>query len=228
MKLLRKIEGFSLIELLVVIAIIGVLSAIVVPSFISGMPTRRLKSAARDLYGAVQHARLLAVKNNQNYKLIFEEKVEDGELKQFYYLDENNNEKWDKWDEPFTDENGNETYDLGEPFTDEDGNQSYSFAERRTDLSNTDLSNYHDVEYGSGTAPTNLVGAHNSSIVSIDSPIIITFTPAGTAEFSSDPTSGDNTIYLQNVDNPSGSFAVSVQSSGASKISWSDGQGGWE
>ncbi|MCI5165792.1 MAG: prepilin-type N-terminal cleavage/methylation domain-containing protein [Candidatus Electrothrix sp. GM3_4] len=303
MKLLRKTEGFSLVEILIVIAIIGILSAVVVPSFISGMPTRRLKSAARDLYGAMQQARLLAVKNNQNYTLIFDEEEVEEEgvvrVKQFYYLDEDDDGEWDPQDEPFTDENDNKTYDLylnesftdengngtydlgepftdendngtydlypselindrngngkydpgeddpfddknhndkydldpGEPFTDSDENGRYSFAERRTDLSKFNREaklNNADVEYGRGTVSTNPVGAHNSSIVSIGSPISITFTPAGTAEFSPDPTSGDNTIYLQNEDNPSGSFAVSVQSSGASKISRFAGQGDWE
>ncbi|MCI5160553.1 MAG: type II secretion system protein GspH [Candidatus Electrothrix sp. AX5] len=184
MKLLRKTEGFSLIEILVVIAIIGVLSAIVVPSFISGMPTRRLKSAARDLYGAMQQARLLAVKNNQNCTLRF------GATS--YYIDEDDDE----------------VFDAGEK--------------------EVKLSIYNDVQFGSGTAPTSpdqlrRIGAHSSSKASS-----ITFISAGTAEFSPDLINGDNTVYLQNINNPSKSFAVSVQLSGASKISRFDGHGEWE
>jgi prepilin-type N-terminal cleavage/methylation domain-containing protein len=219
----KKTDGFSAPELLMVVAIIGIMAAVAIPSFISGIPRRQLKSAARDLYGAVQQARILAVKNSQNYNLIFEVKLEDGELKEFYYLDEDNDKSYDASAEVFTDKDDDGTYDIGEPFIDSDGSGSYSYAERRTDLSN-----YHDVEYGRGTAPTNLVGANNSSIVSIGSSIIITFIPAGTAEFSPDPVSGDNTVYLQNINNPSESVAVSVQLSGASKISWYTGNGTWE
>ncbi len=64
-------DGFAFIELIVVIAIIGLLSAIALPMYISPMPQRRLKSAARDLYGAMQKTRLLAVKENQNKTLNF-------------------------------------------------------------------------------------------------------------------------------------------------------------
>ncbi|CAK8721904.1 prepilin-type N-terminal cleavage/methylation domain-containing protein [Candidatus Electrothrix aarhusensis] len=211
----KKTDGFSAPELLMVVAIIGIMAAVAIPSFISGIPRRQLKSAARDLYGAVQQARILAVKNSQNYTLIFEA--------DFYYLDEDNDKSYDASAEVFTDKDDDGTYDIGEPFIDSDGSGSYSFAEKRTDLSK-----YNDVKFGSSTAPMSQdkldrIGAHSSSKA-----LFITFTPAGTAEFSPDPVSGDNTVYLQNINNPSESVAVSVQLSGASKISWYTGNGTWE
>jgi type II secretion system protein H len=76
-------NGFSLVELLVVIAIIGIISGIALPSYIAKMPHRRLQTAARDLYGAMQQARLLAVKENRNITI----RVGTD----FYYIDRNNN-----------------------------------------------------------------------------------------------------------------------------------------
>jgi prepilin-type N-terminal cleavage/methylation domain-containing protein len=68
---LKSTEGFSLVEVMTVIAIIGIITAIALPTYISGMPHRRLKSAARDLYGAMQQARLLAVKKNHPVHVCF-------------------------------------------------------------------------------------------------------------------------------------------------------------
>ncbi len=182
---LKNTDGFSFIELMTVIGIIGIMSAIALPYYFAGQPQRRLKAAARDLYGAVQQARLLAVKNSQDCTLIFE-------ATSYYY------------------------------YVDEDGSGAHNGAERRVDV---DLARYYDVEFGSGTASTNStqlgsIGANNSSIADIS----ITFIPAGTAGFNS---AGNNAVYFQNINNPTGSFAVSVQLSGASKVSWSDGTGDW-
>lgn len=55
-----------------VIALIGSLSAIALPSLLSGMAERRLKSAARGLLSDLQKARLLAVKSNQRITVTFE------------------------------------------------------------------------------------------------------------------------------------------------------------
>ena len=187
MTLLKNTDGFSLVELMTVIGIIGIMTGIALPSYLAGQPQRRLKSAAKDLYGAVQQARLLAVKNNQDCSLIFN-------ATSYYY------------------------------YVDEDGNGAHNGDEKRVDL---DLAIYNDVEFGNGTAPTSSaqlgsIGAHSSSAATS-----ITFIPAGTAEFAPDPIDGDNIIYFQNINNPTGSFAVSVQLSGTPKISWSDGTRDW-
>ncbi len=176
---LKNTDGFSFVELMTVIGIIGIMAAIALPSYFAGQPQRRLKSAARDLYGAVQQARLLAVKNNQDCTLIF------AATSYYYYVDE-------------------------------DGSGAHNGNEKRVDL---DLARYNDVEFGSGTASMDSIGAETSSAATS-----ITFIPAGTAEFDS---AGNNAVYFQNINNPAVSFAVSVQLSGASKVSWSDGTGNW-
>jgi prepilin-type N-terminal cleavage/methylation domain-containing protein len=63
-KMFQNKHGFSLIEIVVAIAIIGVLAAIAVPNFLSWLPNYRLKTTARDLYTAIQNAKITAVKQN--------------------------------------------------------------------------------------------------------------------------------------------------------------------
>jgi len=63
--------GFSFAELMVVIALIGILSAIALPSLLGGMPEKRLKNTARNLYSDLQKARLQAVKENRNITVTF-------------------------------------------------------------------------------------------------------------------------------------------------------------
>jgi type IV fimbrial biogenesis protein FimT len=83
--------GFSFSELMIVMAMVAVLSAIAVPSILRGLPEKRLKAAARNLYADMQRARLLAVKQNKSIKVIFDTAVSPG----YYYFDDNGNAKWD-------------------------------------------------------------------------------------------------------------------------------------
>ena len=78
----RERNGFSFVELMVVIALVGALAAISMPSFLRGMPEKRVKAAARNMYANLQKARLLAVKRNRKVTVRFHEA--DG----YYYIDE--------------------------------------------------------------------------------------------------------------------------------------------
>ena len=79
----ENINGFYLVELMVTIAIVGVISAFSIPGYIASMPKRRLKAATRELYGIMQQARLIAVRENWSKRVRFEA--------DFYYFDDNNN-----------------------------------------------------------------------------------------------------------------------------------------
>jgi type IV fimbrial biogenesis protein FimT len=62
--MLRKNDGFSLNELMIVIGIIALICGIAMPSIIGYVPKYRMGSAARDILGTFEFARLTAVKRN--------------------------------------------------------------------------------------------------------------------------------------------------------------------
>ena len=69
--LMKKNSGYTLMELMVTIAIIGIMSAIAIPNVISYLPKHRLNGGARDVYSAMQYARLKAVKERTPVSIIF-------------------------------------------------------------------------------------------------------------------------------------------------------------
>uniref|UniRef100_UPI0040579299 pilus assembly FimT family protein n=1 Tax=Candidatus Electrothrix sp. TaxID=2170559 RepID=UPI0040579299 len=103
----KEVGGFSFVELMVVIALIGILSAISIPSFLSGLPEKRLKAAVRNVYADLHKARSLAVKKNKKITVRFDE------AGSYYYFDEDEsgtagNNEWN------ADEEGGNLADYGE------------------------------------------------------------------------------------------------------------------
>lgn len=68
--LARLHRGFSLIELMVGIAIIGMLLTYMIPSMAAWMQSTQLRSAAESIQGAVQLARVEAVRRNTSVQLV--------------------------------------------------------------------------------------------------------------------------------------------------------------
>ena len=69
--LMKKNSGFTLMEMMIVIAIIGITAAIAIPNVISYLPKHRLNGGARDVYSAMQYARLKAVKERTPVSINF-------------------------------------------------------------------------------------------------------------------------------------------------------------
>lgn len=66
-----KKDGFTLIELMIVIAIIAILSAIVVPNYISHRNNQQVTRAAREIYSVLQDAKMKAINENTSIIVLF-------------------------------------------------------------------------------------------------------------------------------------------------------------
>ena len=87
---MRKNSGFTIIELLVVIAIIAIMVSIGVPSLINWRQKAQLGSAARDLYGNLQKAKIEATRSNKNCAVSFENVIVGGKTYDYVaYIDDN-------------------------------------------------------------------------------------------------------------------------------------------
>lgn len=64
--------GFTLIEMMIVIAIIGIAASIGAPNLVLWFDNLSVKSAARDLYSAMQEARMIAVRQNAETAIVFD------------------------------------------------------------------------------------------------------------------------------------------------------------
>lgn len=80
-------SGFTLIEVMIVIAIISILASIAVPNFRNYMIQGRLNGAARQIMSDLMYARMQAVSQNNEFRVIF-----NGNGYQYKILDDNNND----------------------------------------------------------------------------------------------------------------------------------------
>jgi prepilin-type N-terminal cleavage/methylation domain-containing protein len=83
--------GFSLLELMIVVAISMILAAIAVPMFLTASYNIRLKSAASNLSGFLQRARIQAARQNAIYPIRYRNIAGAEEV----YVDLNGNQAWD-------------------------------------------------------------------------------------------------------------------------------------
>lgn len=71
-------NGFTLIEMLITVFMIGILSAIVAPSWLSFVDARRLNTAQDRVYRAMREAQSNATRDKINWRASFQEAIVDG------------------------------------------------------------------------------------------------------------------------------------------------------
>jgi len=72
MYMLKNSRGFSLAELMMVIAIIAIMAVVTGPNLVTGLPTYRIRAAARDCTSQLRGARQLAIKERRNVLVSFD------------------------------------------------------------------------------------------------------------------------------------------------------------
>jgi type IV fimbrial biogenesis protein FimT len=68
---MREYKGYSLLEVMVVLGIMAILAALAVPNMFGWGPKQRLLSAANDIQGAINLARMAAIKENSYAVILF-------------------------------------------------------------------------------------------------------------------------------------------------------------
>lgn len=61
--------GFTLVEVMITLGVLALVAALASPSLMAMVPAMQLKSAARDLYSAIQEAKMLAIKENKTIRI---------------------------------------------------------------------------------------------------------------------------------------------------------------
>jgi type IV fimbrial biogenesis protein FimT len=64
-------KGFTLIEMIVTVAIIATLTGIAIPVYIGMKPSIRLSGATRQIMGDLMWARMQAISQNNEFKILF-------------------------------------------------------------------------------------------------------------------------------------------------------------
>jgi len=86
--MLRKRQsGFTLIEMMIVIGVLTIMASIAIPSFMSLLPGMRLNGAARQVMGDLMAARMKAVKQNNRFRVFFN----NPGTNEYTILDDDNN-----------------------------------------------------------------------------------------------------------------------------------------
>lgn len=69
---LKNKNGFTLLELIIAVAVFGILAAIAIPLLNSTTKNADLRSAAQEMYGQFQRAKMEAIKRNQPVAIVFD------------------------------------------------------------------------------------------------------------------------------------------------------------
>ena len=64
-------SGYTLSEVIVTILIIGILASIAIPGFAKLLPDYRLRIAVQELYSNIHHAKMMAIKANRSFRIVF-------------------------------------------------------------------------------------------------------------------------------------------------------------
>jgi len=99
----RNFSGFSLVELVIVVSVVGIMAAIGIPGLLDWLPNYKLKGAARDLYSTLQLARLMAIRENTDVRVVF---IENAGSPGSYFIDTDNSGTLNQPNERRTDLSG--------------------------------------------------------------------------------------------------------------------------
>ena len=87
----KRESGFTLMELMTTIAVFSILAMIAIPTFMSWLPQMRLNGAARQVMGDLMAARMNAVKENNRFRVFFN----NPGTNEYTILDDDNNSNSD-------------------------------------------------------------------------------------------------------------------------------------